>query len=170
EEQINYYCVGLIERTSSRDNNSSFLYTFDKDEPLRKKYLSSIPSFYVMAILPDFYENLVQETLELFEITNYYANIRFINLSDNEKKVVYFEEFQEFRGKKRSLGLILVQAEKRSPDSNKFSTYRKELRQALDTNKNVEEFMGKVNPHFSIQKWGNNNEKDLDQIHLILDN
>ncbi|MFX1274502.1 MAG: hypothetical protein ACFFBP_08215 [Promethearchaeota archaeon] len=170
EEQVNYYCIGLIERTSSKDDKNSYLYTFDKEEPLRKKYLSSIPSYYVMAILPDFYENLVQETLELFEITNYYPNIRFIKLSNNKKKVVYFEEFQEFRGEKRSLGLILIQANEASSDSKKLSTYRKELRQALDTNKKVEELIKKVNSYFSLKKWGNNDENELNKIHSILDN
>ncbi len=171
EEQVNYDCVGLIERVSNKDDKSSYLYTFDKDDPTRKQYLSSFPSYYVMVVLPDFYEDLVKETLELFEITRYYPNIRFIYLSNKmNKKVVYFEEFQEIKGNKRCLGLILVQTNESMLEAKRISSYRKYLRQALDINKPIGEVINKVNPQFSLHEWGTSNEGELERIHKILDN
>jgi len=171
EEQVDYYCMGLIERTLNNEENCSFLYTFDKKNPLKQKFHSKIPSYYVMAVLPDFYEGLVSETLELFEITRYYPNIRFIYLSNSQNdKVVYFEEFQELRGKKRSLGLILIQAVEGVPEAKKLSIYRKILRQVLDANLPIEDVVKKVNSQFEFQKWGTNTEEELEKIHVTLDN
>ena len=58
EEQQKYYCIGIIERKVDEKLRISNFYSFDKEDPLRKYVLSFIPSFYVMSILPDYYENL----------------------------------------------------------------------------------------------------------------
>jgi len=109
EEQHNYYCVGLIERTVSKYYKASNLFTFDKDNLLRKKSLEFIPSYYIMAILPDYYEKLIDETLKLFNVTTIYPNIRLIKLHSHEKKVIYLEEYVVEKNVKKSYGVILIE-------------------------------------------------------------
>ena len=53
EEKKKYYSIGLIERKKIGDFVESNLYTFDTDDTLRTRVLNAIPSYYVMAILPD---------------------------------------------------------------------------------------------------------------------
>ncbi|MFX1397383.1 MAG: hypothetical protein ACFFAS_10110 [Promethearchaeota archaeon] len=169
EEQQIYDCVGLIERKVVKKSKYSFLYTFGENDELRKKSLSLIPSYYVMAVLPDFYENLVNETLNLFNITSYYTNVRQIKLSNNLKKVVYFEEFIEEKGDKKSLGTILVQGENESKEAKNLSFYRKNLRYYLDNKGSLKETIRMINPRFSTQKWPTNTDQELNEIHAILD-
>lgn len=169
-KQYKYYCVGLIERVNSNDLKESYLYTFKKDDSLLRKFLPFIPSFYVMAIVPDYYEKLVDETLKLFEKDNIYSNIRQINLSNENKKVIYLEEFSMNHGIKKSYGVILIAENEKNKGAKNISFYKKNLRLKLDKNKNVKEFLEIINPRFSIKKWGTNSEKELNDIHEMLDN
>ncbi|MBN1803207.1 MAG: hypothetical protein JW891_16975 [Candidatus Lokiarchaeota archaeon] len=169
EEQQVYDSVGIIERKSVDNSKSSRLYTFDLGDELKKKSLPLIPSYYVMTVLPDFYENLVNETLSLFDIMNYYTNIRQIKLSNIDKKVVYFEEYIEDRGNKRSLGVILVKTKKSSIDSKNLLNFRKYLRQYLDNSSTLEETIANINPRISTKGWSTNTDEELNDIHAKLD-
>jgi len=169
EEEQKYYCIGVIERKVSGDLKTSNLYTFDKDDLLRRIHVHSIPSFYVMAIIPVFYENLVFETLKIFGRKNLLSNIRQINLSNEQKKIVYYEEFIIDKGEKTSLGVILIQNDDNQGESHNISHYKKHLRQILDQNIDFGENLMKINPHFSLAKWSTSNEEDLNNIHAYLD-
>ena len=169
EEEQKYYCIGVIERKISGDSKTSNLYTFDKESVLRRVYAHSIPSFYVMAIIPDFYENLVLETLELFGKKNLLPNIRQINLSNEQMKVVYYEEFIKDKEQKTSLGVILIQNDQNTDEAHNISHYKKHLRQVLDKKDNFGENLMKINPHFSLEQWSTSKEEDLNKIHAFLD-
>lgn len=108
EEKQEYYCVGFLERKTGKNIRVSNLYTFDKDDSRRKKYLNLIPSYYVMSILPDYYEHLISETLELYNKKGLYPNIRMIKLSYEDRKVVYLEEYIFEEEIFKSYGVILV--------------------------------------------------------------
>jgi hypothetical protein len=170
EEQHTYSCVGLIERIISAENKNSNLYTFDKNDLLRKKTLNFIPSYYVMSILPHYYENLIDETLKLFNKTSIYPNIRVINLCNKNKKVVYLEEFIAERNIKKSFGAILVQDNKTSSNSNNISFYRKNLRLIIDGHKELCEMLEKFNPNLKYEKWATQTDDDLNKLRAILDN
>ena len=108
EEKQEYYCVGFLERKTGKNIRVSNLYTFDKDDSRRKKYLNLIPSYYIMSILPDYYEHLISETLELYNKKGLYPNIRMIKLSYEDRKVVYLEEYIFEEEIFKSYGVILV--------------------------------------------------------------
>ena len=61
-----------------------------------------------MAILPDYFEIRILETLQLFEKKDIYPNIRTIKLSSSDLEVLYIEEFIVENQNRRSYGLILV--------------------------------------------------------------
>ncbi|TFF85499.1 MAG: hypothetical protein EU518_01060 [Promethearchaeota archaeon] len=169
KEQQNYYCIGIIERILSKSNSNTYLYTFEKSNPIRKKILSCIPSYYVMIIIPNFYENLINETLRLFDKSNVYPNIREINLKSNTKEILYVEEFLKENGNKKSYGFILIPEINDSEYNRSLSYYKKQLRLLLDGNENIFKFLYKINPHFDITKWGANSEAELDLIEKELD-
>ena len=170
EEQHNYYCVGLIERVVSKYYNASNLITFDKDNVLRKKCLEFIPSYYVMAILPDYYEKLVDETLKLFNVTTIHPNIRLIKLHSHEKKVIYLEEYIVDKNIKKSYGVILIEDTEGFNDLNKIPFYKKNLRLILDQNKDVHDIMVKINPNFRFKKWDTLSNESLNDLEANLDN
>jgi len=170
EEQHNYYCVGLIERIVSKYYKASNLFTFDKDNLLRKKCLEFIPSYYVMAILPDYYEKLIDETLKLFNVTTIYPNIRLIKLHSHEKKVIYLEEYVVDKNIKKSYGVILIEDTEGFTDMNKISFYKKNLRLILDQNKDVHDIMVKINPNLSFKKWDTLSNESLNDLETNLDN
>jgi len=170
EEQHNYYCVGLIERVVSKYYKASNLITFDKDNVLRKKCLEFIPSYYVMAILPDYYEKLVDETLKLFNVTSIHPNIRLIKLHSHEKKVIYLEEYVVAKNIKKSYGVILIEDTEGFTDMNKISFYKKNLRLILDQNKDVHDIMVKINPNLSFKKWDTLSNESLNDLETNLDN
>lgn len=170
EEQQKYYCVGLIEREISSKSKTSYLYTFDKDISLRKQFLNYIPSYYVMAILPDYYENLVDQTLKLFGKTNVQSNIRKIILTHQNKKVLYFEEYTIQNEIKKSYGVILIPDDNKIKDAKNISFYHKNVRLILDVHKDLKDIMFKINPDLKYEKWGTVSEEDLNKIRMCLDN
>ncbi len=168
EEQHNFLCIALIEREIINGNKESYLYTFNKADSLRRIILSFIPSFYVMSVLPDFYENLINVTLEMFGKKGVDPHLRMIKLRNENKTVVYMEEFLTTTNKRKKLGVILIPDEKTCESTN-ISHFRKMLRSILDSNKNLEDNLLKFNENFSTMKWGINSEEDLNKIHQILD-
>ncbi len=170
EEQHNYYCVGLIERIVSESYKVSNLFTFDKDNLLRKKCLEFIPSYYVMAILPDYYEKLIDETLKLFDVTTIYPNIRLIKLHSYEKKVIYLEEYVVDKNIKKSYGVILIEDTEGFSDLNRIPFYKKNLRLILDKTKDVHDIMSKINPNLSFKRWDTLSNESLNDLEASLDN
>ncbi|TFG01998.1 MAG: hypothetical protein EU542_05935 [Promethearchaeota archaeon] len=170
EEQHKYSCVGIIERIKTQDEKISNLYTFDQKSVLRKKTLNFIPSYYVISILPDYYEDLINETLKLFDKKSVYSNIRLINLSAKNKKCVYLEEFIVNNDLKRGYGAILVQDDDSLGDLNNLTHYKKALRQMLDENKELNELTSLFNSNIESKKWPTKLEQDLNNIRGILDN
>jgi len=169
EEEQRYYCVGLIERKTGEDLRVSNLFTCNKDDFLRKVFLDYIPSYYVMAILPDYYERLISETLEAYDKRGIYPNIRRIKLNYRDKKVVYLEENVIENGVSKSYGVILVQHFEETEESKMISYYKKNLRLLLDTNRDLKDILALINPHLKFERWGAISNEDLDKIGLILD-
>jgi hypothetical protein len=170
EEQHNYYCVGLIERIVSKYNKASNLFTFDKDNLLRKKCLEFIPSYYVMAILPDYYEKLINETLKLFNVTTIHPNVRLIKLHSQEKKVIYLEEYVIDKNVKKSYGVILIEDPEGFNDLNKITFYKKILRLILEKNNDIHEIMLKMNPNLTVKRWDTLSNESLNNLEEMLDN
>ncbi len=182
EGQQKFYCVGLLERRYSFKDGlkNTFLYTFNENSPLKEIILTEIPSYYVLSILPDYYEDQIRETLILFGKKNIFPNIREIILANKDsnvsngnkaKKVIYLEEFKENKDYKISYGAILI-PDTVNKDLGNFNTiayYRKNLRLILDTNKEFNEILTKINPHFINKKWGTKNNEDLNKIRELLD-
>jgi len=169
EERQQYYCVGVIERKNAIDLRISNLYTFDKYDPLRKKYLDFIPSFYVMSILPDYYEHLINETLDLYDKRGVSPKIRLIRLSHENKKVIYLEEFILENSIFKSYGVILVQQNPGTEEIHNLSYYRKILRNILDRKKNLRDVIKTINPYFEDVRWGAIIDGELNQIAEVLD-
>jgi hypothetical protein len=169
KEQQKYSCVGLVERIISSDSTETNLLTFEEDNPLRAQLLSEIPTFYVMTIIPDFYEKLITQTLNIFNKTNVYPNIRQVKLSKKGKKVLYMEEFLKENGIKKSYGFILIPKEIPSGKFRNISYYRKHLRLILDGSERMERILTNINSEFGIDRWGANSEEQLNEIKLKLD-
>ncbi|MFW9895261.1 MAG: hypothetical protein ACFFD7_05600 [Candidatus Thorarchaeota archaeon] len=170
KKKQNYYCIGIIERIESGDIKVSNLYTFDYDDPLRNIYLSSIPSYYIMAILPDYYEDRIIEALRLFNKTNIHPSIRSIDLSNQNKKVLYLEEFLINNNEKKSYGLILVSSDTKNKNSHDQTFYKQKIRLILDKNKNFEETVIEINPKINpFEKWNLNSTDSLSRIQNVLD-
>jgi len=171
EEQQQYYCLGIIERVIERGiKKTSNLYTFNKDDPLRKLSLDFIPSFYTIAILPDYYESLINETLELFNRKSIFSNISVIELSNQNKNIFYFEEFNVENDIKKSYGAILVPNFGIPDEAKNISFYRRNLRNILDLNKDDPfEIIVKINPNFKSDKWCTKSEEDLTKISECFD-
>ncbi len=170
EEKHRYYCVGVIERKNGEDLRISNLYTFEKDDPLRKEYLDFIPSYYVMSILPDYYENLISETLALYNKKGVYPNIREIKLSYRDKKVVYLEEFIFENEVFNSYGVILVQQKEITEANNNLSFFKKTLRLILEKKRSLKYGLDLINPQFKNEGWGAISNEDLEKIGKLLDN
>ena len=170
EEKQTYYCVGLIERKNAEDLRISNLYTFDKDDTLRKAFLDYIPSYYVISILPDYYEHLISETLEVYDKKGVYPNIRMITLKYRDKKVVYLEEYILEYEIYKSYGVILVQQYEENEENKKLSYFKKNLRLILDKKRDLKESLELMNPHFKYERWGAISNDDLEKIAIILDN
>lgn len=174
EEQQKYSCVGFIERRNSVEpkisNVVSNLYTFDTDDSLRFTSLNFIPSFYVMSILPNYYENRINETLTVLNKTSIYPNIRFIRLSNQKKKVIYLEEFLLENKTKRSFGVILISENEFVKEVHNLAFYKKQLRFILDKNLNMEKTIIKINSKINpFDKWDTLSEDGLEKIKEDLD-
>ena len=170
EMQHKYSCIGLIERVISEGNRSSYLYTYEENDSLRKESLKFIPSYNVMCILPDYYESLINETLRIFNKTSLFSNIRLINLSHQNKRIIYLEEFQVEKNIKKSYGAILVQDNDVLGNPKKITYYKKNLRLMLSGNKDLSEILILFNPRFTNKKWSTQTDEDLNKIGAILDN
>lgn len=170
EEKKKYYSVGLIERIKNEDKVESSLFTFDIDDPLRKRALNAIPSYYLMAILPDYFENRIIETLKLFEKTEIYPNIRKIKLSSSITEVLYIEEFIIEGQIRKSYGLILISANDELKESYDISFFTRKLRLILDNNKNFEKTVLEINSRINpFDKWNINSKESLNNIRELLD-
>jgi len=169
EEQQKYYCIGIIEKRIDEKQRISNFYSFDKEDTLRKYVLSLIPSFYVMNILPDYYENLINETLNLFNKTSVFSNIRTIKLSFQEKKVLYLEEFIVEDGIKKSYGAILIPEVPNIDDGKNLSFFKRNLRIVLDTHKELREILFTINENFVFESWPTESEEDLDSLKKCFD-
>ncbi|MFX0083337.1 MAG: hypothetical protein ACFE94_16445 [Candidatus Hodarchaeota archaeon] len=171
EEKKKYYSVGLIERQKNGDSVESNLYTFDTNDTLRKRSLKAIPSYYLMAILPDYFESRIIETLKLFEKTEIYPNIRKIKLSSFNNEVLYIEEFSIENQIRRSIGLILIPTNEDLPESYDISFFKKKLRFILDKKKNFEEIIIEINSRINpFDKWRTDSQESLNNIKELLDN
>ncbi len=172
KEKKNYYCVVVTERKIGQGIKHSTLYTIEPEDSLRRRILELIPSFYVLSVLPDYYENLLKDTLALFEKKGIFINIRQINLSLKEKEVLYFEDFIIEKGIKRSIGCFLIplidDASSRELRNKRF--YHKQIRNILDNDLSLTEYLQDFNINFSPRGWNINTEDDLNHISLLLDN
>lgn len=169
KEQEKYSCVGLIERIKTPKSKETNLLTIEEANPLRVELLSEIPNFYVMSTLPDFYENLISQTLILFNKINVFPSIRQIKLSKKNKNVLYLEEYLKENGVKKSYGFILIPKKIPSGKFRNLSYYRKHLRLILDKGERVEKILHNINPEFGIDRWGANSDEQLNEIKLKLD-
>lgn len=176
EEMQEYYCVGIVERTVNYESNikTSELFTFKPEDELRKRIQPNIPSFYVLSILPNYYEDQIRDTLKLFGKKGIAPNIRKIKLNSKDngagiKHVIYLEEFKEENNMKKSYGAILIPQIKSFGDSERISYFRKLLRKILDSTKKVEDILQKINPFFSNKRWSTTSEEDLMNIQKYLD-
>ncbi len=175
EEQQKYCCVGFMERkiaiAEDITNRVSNLYTFDFDDELKNKALNFIPSFYVMAILPDYYESRIRETLNLLNPkTSIYPVIRLIRLSNQLNKVLYLEEHLTEDKIKTSYGVILIPENEYFKESNNLAYYKKQLRLILDKDKNMEKSIVEINSKLNpFDKWNTFLENDLELIKKKLD-
>jgi len=170
EEQHKYYCIGLIERVFEGDSKISNFISFDKDNPLRRQILQLIPSFYIFAILPDYYEKLIDETLGAFNKSGIYPNIRKIVISSQDSHAIYMEEFMESDGIKKSYGVILIPESQGVKEVKNISYFKRNIRNILDGHKNFDEFIKLLNPHFTIQKWSTSTDEDLNMLRESFDN
>ena len=170
EEQQKYYCVGVIERIITDEGAKiSHLFTFNEDDLLRKQLLSYTPSYYIAAIIPDYYENLINETLKLFNITTVYPNVRTIKLSQQDKHMIYVEEYLIENSSKKSYGCILIPENEFTDNNNNLSFYKRNLRFILDEHKNPIEIIHSLNPRISDEKWCTSSDEDLNKIRSCLD-
>ncbi|MBD3254348.1 MAG: hypothetical protein GF383_04605 [Candidatus Lokiarchaeota archaeon] len=172
EEQQKYYCIGVIERIRYQDQNKeeNYLYTFDKEESIRSKIRSYIPSYYIISILPNYYENRISETLKLFDKTSVYPNIRMIKMSDDQNKVVYLEENLTDNELKKRYGVILVSEQDFLDETEKLSFFKQKLRTMVESDEEIERNIVSINPKINpFIKWNINTESGLDQIKLSLD-
>ncbi len=171
EEKKAYSTIAVIKRTKIDGILTSDLYTFDIDDPLRKETLNHIPSYYFMAILPDYYEKRMNETLRLFGKKGLYPNIIKIKVSNPELEVIYMEEFITSANEKTCYGLILIPHNDIINESRDLFFYKKKLREILDKNKDFErvivEFNSRINP---FGNWNLNSDSALQSIEKLLDN
>ncbi len=171
EEKKKYFSIGLIERIKNGDFVESNLYTFDTDDPLRIRFLNAIPSYYFMAILPDYFEKRIFETLKLFEKKDIYPNIRKIKLSGSNVEVLYIEEFVVENQTRKSYGLILIPTQEKLKESYEISFFKKKLRFILDEKRNFEKTIIEINSRINpFDKWSANSNEGLSKIKELLDN
>ncbi len=171
KEKRTYYCIGLIERKIGENIKSSKLYTFKTEDSIRRQILDLIPSFYVMAILPDYYENLLNDTLIIFDKKGIFPNLRQIDLTLKEKEVLYIEDFCVKEGIKRSIGCILIPL--KNVDFEEITDiifYQKKVRTILDNDEQMKHNLKVFNTNFSDFGWNLISDADLNQINMLLDN
>ncbi len=163
EEQQNYVCVGVIERRTDFNRKINNLYALDKSRLSSNALMLSIPPYYLIAILPDYYEKLINETLELFNIPTVLSNVHQIELSNNSTKAIYMEEFSVEKELKESYGVILVPKNNSwsSGEANNIAFYKKKLRLILDQNKKFNQVLPELNNDLKFEAWGAVTEEEL---------
>ncbi|MFX1380523.1 MAG: hypothetical protein ACFFA4_15665 [Promethearchaeota archaeon] len=170
EEKISYSVVGVIKRTKQNGIFESNLYTFDLDDKFRKEALEQIPSYYFMGILPDYYEQMMNGTLELFGKNGLNTNIIKLKVSNPKKVVLYLEEFVIKAESKTSYGLILIPSNEKIKEAHDLSFYKKNLRYILNKNKDFEraviELNSRINP---FESWDLKSDDSLKNIERDLD-
>ncbi len=170
EKQQKYYILGIIERIFTKTQVDSYLFTFDAEDPLRKQLLEYIPSYYIMAILPQYYEMLITDTLEIFGKTSVLSNIRQINLGHNGQEVVYLEEFTSSNEVKKTLGFILISENDIVSNFKNISFYKKKLRSILDGHESFSKVIYNINTKLNtVDNYLINSEDDLNLIKKELD-
>jgi hypothetical protein len=174
DEHQKFYCVGLlannIEEEEEEEEEESIFYTFDKDDSVCQAVCLEIPSYYIISTLPNYYEELIKEILNLFNIKGIKPNLRTINLSHQDKKVIYVEEYTLINSHKKSMGAILIPAnEKYKEESKNISIFRKKLRTYLDKKKELKDSLKKFNSKLSSYQWSISSEEDLNNIKINLD-
>ena len=170
EESQRYYCVAVLERTTGNGTDKTNLYTLDEHSVLRKEMLNHIPSYYLISILPDYYEKLIQNTLEIFEKTSIFPNIRIINIRKLDERLIYLEEFRQDNGIKKSIGVFIIPLNREDLITEKISYFRKKLRTILDRNKHLEDELFDLNADIDNKTWSTNTEEALEEIKNKLDN
>ncbi|MFX0007050.1 MAG: hypothetical protein ACFFAV_10025 [Candidatus Hermodarchaeota archaeon] len=170
EKKLSYSVVGVIKRTKQNRIYESDLYAFDIDDVLRKEALEHIPSYYFMGILPDYYEQMMNDTLSLFGKNGLNSNIIKIKISNPEKVVLYIEEFMTEANNKTSYGLILIPSNEKIKEARDLSFYKKNLRYVLNKNKAFEsaviELNSRINP---FESWNLNSDESLKNVERYLD-
>ncbi|TXT58194.1 MAG: hypothetical protein BAJALOKI2v1_420016 [Promethearchaeota archaeon] len=181
-----YFCVGVIKRTNIDGKKYSELYTIDTDYIYKELVLDYIPSFYIMSILPDYYEKSMNEALEVFEKTTVKPHIQIIKIHQRKKVVLYLEEYKTNKNDKTSYGVILipeakkiqylketsvfVPQEKIYEIPKELSFYKKALRQLLDDEGEFIDTLRKFNPNINpVDSWPINSEENLEEIQEVLD-
>jgi hypothetical protein len=170
EEKIAYSTIAVIKRTKKDGILESNLYTFDLDDPLRKETLDHIPSYYFMAILPDYYEKRMNDTLRLFRKDRLYSNIVKIKVSNPDMVVLYIEEFITNANGTTSYGLILIPDNNIIKESRDLFFYKKKLRYMLEKNKDFESSVIEINSRINpFENWNLNSDECLHNIETSLD-
>ncbi len=171
EEQQQYLCIGVIERKTEFDRKITNLYTFSKEDLLKKSVLQSIPSFYLLSILPDYYEKLVNETLDLFNKNTVLSNIQQIELSTKSTKAVYIEEFIIEKDIKSSYGVILIPSTNgtNADEAHNIAYFKKKIRLILDLNKILSQILPDLNKSLIYKSWKAVTEDELTNIKINLD-
>ena len=123
----------------------------------------------LILFLPNYYENRISETLEVYNKKGIYPNIRRIKLKYGEKKVVYLEEYIIENGISKSYGVILIQQYGEIEENKTLSYYKKNLRLLLNGNKDLKQTLNMLNPHIDLERWGAISVEDLEKIGGILD-
>jgi len=167
-----YYCIAILERIKSEKEKTTCFYTFDKDSEIRKAILNDIPSYYLISILPGYYEGIMDETLTIFNKNTLEPNIAKITLKNREKEVFYIEEFERENGIKRNLGVVLIPCKqnKLKEDLHSMSFFKQELRQIFEKGKDLPKTIIKLNKDINpFKKWITNKEENLKKIQEELD-
>jgi hypothetical protein len=124
----------------------------------------------LIAILPDYFENRIVETLDLFGKTEIYPNIRRIKLNGSNSEVLYIEEFLVENQIRKSIGLILIPRIDEASEYHEISFFKKKLRLILDKKKNFEKTVIEINPRINpFEKWSINSDKSLKNFKEFLD-
>ncbi len=171
-EDLEYYVVGIIERKGNLYEKTTTLFTFDQDDPLRLQIKKFIPSFYICAILPDYYEHRMIETLLIFKRDQVIPTLNKIQLTGPYGKAIYIEEYISDGEEIHSFGLILISENEYTQNIQKLSSYKRKLREILlnqDENER-KRTLAMLNPSINpFKEWKANTSEELHLIQNLLD-
>jgi hypothetical protein len=164
-----YNCIAIIERIKSKEEKGTYFYTFDPDSKIRKSILDKIPSYYLLSILPGYYEELMGEVLTIFGKHSLYPNIARIIMKNQDDEVLYLEEFIVDKGEKRNLGCVLI-IQKETEEGHSTVFYKKKLRQILDKGKDFARTVIEINKDINpFKRWKTDTGANLKEIQEELD-